>query len=174
MSLFNSLVNATSSFGKLRMDFTIIISIIIALISFCVLIWLITSFESNYVTQQATIISNPVCQTNKNVITGTTTVKFRYNNKDYSLEVNTGEKCYNYTKNSNVNVKFNPDDINSTVIIAANDPKGLLVLVTSLFLIISIISIVYNYFFRNNKVAETISGAQGITQGITQGIRSIL
>ena len=170
MGLFNGLVNATATFGKIRMELTIVISIIVAIISAFVLIWLITSFETNYVTKTATVIENPVCQTNKNVTTGTTTVKFRYNNKDYSLKVNTGEGCYNYTKNSNVNVKFDPNNINSTIIIASNDPKGVLILITSLFLIISIITVVYNYVFVNNKVAETISGAQGVTQGI----RSIL
>jgi len=164
--LFDGLVNATATFGKIRMDFTIVISIIVAIISAFVLVWLITSFESNYVTKTATVISDPVCQTNKNVITGTTTVKFRYNNKDYSMEVNAGDGCYNYTKNSTVNVKFDPNNINSTIIIASNDPKGALILITSLFLIISILTVVYNYVFINNKVAQTISGAQGVTQGI--------
>lgn len=166
MGLFDGLVNETATFGKIRMGLTMVFSIIVAVVSLIVLIWLITSFESNYITKTATVISDPVCQTNKNVTTGTTAVKFRYNNKDYSLEVNIGEGCYNYTKNSSVNVKFDPNNINSTIIIASNDPKGALILITSLFLIISIIIFVYNYVFKNNKVAEIISGAQGVTQGI--------
>jgi hypothetical protein len=157
-----SLFDITATFGKIRMNF----NIVVAIISFVVLFWLITSFESNYVTKAATVISDPVCQTDKNITTGTTTVKFRYNNKDYSLKVATGDGCYNYTKNSNVNVKFDPNNINSTIIIASNDLKGVLILTTLFFLIISIITFVYNYGFRNNKVAEIISGAQGVTEGI--------
>lgn len=166
MGLVNGLVNATASFGKLRMDLAMILSIIIAIISLILLIWLITSFETNYVTKKAVILDDPVCKTDKNITTGTITVKFRYNNKDYSLKVDTGDACYNYTKNSSINVKFNPNNITSTIIIASQDAKGVLILITSFFLIGAILIFVYNYAFRNNKVAETISGAQGITQGI--------
>lgn len=159
-------VDEIATFGLIRMDITIVFSIIIAVISLIILIWLITSFESNYVTKKAVILEDPKCTTDKNI----TTVKFKYNNKYYSLKVNTGEGCYNYTKNSTVNVKFDPSSIESTIMIVSNDPKGTLILITSIFLIASIISSVYNYVFRNNKVAETISG----TQGITQGIQSLL
>ena len=167
MGLFDGLLNATASFGKIRMDLTMIFSIIIAIVSLILLIWLITSFETNYVTKKAVILDDPVCKTDKNnITTGTTTVKFRYNNKDYSLKVDTGDACYNYSKNSSINVKFDPNNIASTVIIASNDPKGAFILITSIFFIGAILSFVYNYVFRNNKVAETISGAQGVTQGI--------
>lgn len=166
MGLFDGLVNATATFGKVKMEFNIVISIIIAIISFCVLLWLIISFEANYVTKKATIIENPVCTTDKNVTAGTTIVKFRYSDKDYSLKVNVGQGCYNYTKNSNVNVKFDPNNIESTIIIVSNDPKSGLILITSLFLIGSILILIYNYVLINNKVAQTLSGAQGITQGI--------
>jgi hypothetical protein len=153
-------------FGKIRMDITIVFSVIVAIISLILLIWLITSFEENYVTKKAVILDDPVCTTDKNITTGTTTVKFRYNNKDYSLKVNTGDGCYNYTQNSSINIKFDPSSIESTIIIASNDPKGIFILITLIFLIVSILSFVYNYVLRNNKVAETISGAQGVTQGI--------
>lgn len=160
-------VDEIATFGLIRMDIAIVFSIIIAVISLIILIWLITSFESNYVTKKAVILEDPVCKTDKNnITTGTTTVKVRYNNKDYSLKVDTGDACYNYTKNSTVNVKFDPSSIESTIIIASNDPKGALIVIISVFLIGSILSFVYNYVFRNNKVAETISGAQGVTQGI--------
>ena len=170
MGLFDGVVNATASYGKIRMDFAIIFSIIIGIISLFVLIWLFFSFERNYITQKATIIEDPVCTTDKTnnqaIISGTVMVKFRYNNKDYSIKVNADQGCYNYTKNSSINVKFDPNDVESTTIIASSDPKGIFMLVASIFLIVSIFMFVYNYTFKNNKVAETISGAQGVTQGI--------
>jgi ATP-dependent Zn protease len=164
------IVNTTATFGKIRMDFTIVISIIVAIMSAIILLWLITSFETNYITKTATIIEDPACTTDKNVTTGTITVKFRYNNKDYSLKVNVGQGCYNYTKNSNVKVKFDPNNIESTIIIESDDPKTAFIIITVVFLIISILIFVYNYVFINNKVAQTISGGEGIAQGI----RSIL
>ena len=78
MSLVNNIVNTTATFGALRMDFTIILSIIVAIISLVVLFWLLFSFETNYVTLKANIISDPECKTDdKNITTGNMTVKFR-------------------------------------------------------------------------------------------------
>ena len=167
MSLINSIVNGTASFGALRMNFTMILSILIAIISLFVLIWLIFSFETNYVNVTATISSDPQCTTNKeNETVGSMDVKFRYLNKDYTEKVVVGEGCYNYTKNSSVKVKFDPNNIGTTIILASNDFKFPLIIITSIFLVLSVLTLFYNYLLKNNKVAQTISGAQGITDGI--------
>ena len=50
------------------MDLTMVFSIILAIISLILLIWLITSFETNYVTKKAVILDDPVCKTDKNNI----------------------------------------------------------------------------------------------------------
>ena len=167
MSLVNNIVNKTATFGALRMDFTIILSIIVAIISLVVLFWLLFSFETNYVTLKANIISDPECKTDdKNITMGNMTVKFRYKNNDYTERVNVNEGCYNYTKNSDINIKFDPNNIGSTIFVASSDPKFAFIIITSVFLIVSILTFVYNYILKNNKVAQTISGAQGVTQGI--------
>lgn len=166
MSILKGALNATATYGKIEMNFSVIVSAILAIISLIVLIWLITSFEANYVTTKATITTDPVCTTTKNVTTGTTDVKFRYNNKDYSLKVDIGQGCYNYTKNSTVNVKFDPNNINQTIIVALQDYKTTYITIASICLVIFILSVLYNYFLRDNKVAETITGAEGIGMGI--------
>ena len=167
MSLIDNVINTTASFGALRMDFTMILSIIIAIISLIVLFWLTFLFETNYVTIKANIISDPECKTDdKNITTGNINVKFRYNNSDYTEKVNVNQACYNYTKNSSVKVRFDPNNIGSTIFVASNDPKFTLIIITSIFLILSLLTFFYNYILKNNKVAQTISGAQGVTQGI--------
>ena len=167
MSLIDNIINTTASFGALRMDFTMALSIIIATISLAVLFWLIFSFETNYATIKANIISAPECKTDdKNITTGNINVKFRYNNSDYTEKVNVNLACYNYTKGSSVKVRFDPNNIGSTIFVASNDLKFTLIIITSIFLVLSLLTFFYNYILKNNKVAQTISGAQGVTQGI--------
>lgn len=163
MSIANSIVNTTASFGKLRMELSIVFSIIIAIISGLVLFWLIFSFETNYVTATSIIISDPECKTtDKDQTIGNIDVKFRYKNKDYTEKVSVNDDCYNYTKNSSVKVKFDPNDIGKTIFVTSNDPKLPLIIITFIFFVISILTFVYNYTLKNNKVAQTISGVSGI------------
>jgi flagellar basal body-associated protein FliL len=169
--ILSGTVKATQIYGKAEMIITIIISTIFLILSIIGIIYVNTNFEKNYKEVKASIISNPVCTTDydskrNKVVTGTMNVNFTFNGKEYKESVNTGPKCYNYTKDSQVKIKFNPNDIPSTIILASTDPKGIFNIVLIIILIVCIIAIITNYFLINNKVAQTLSGASGISSGL--------
>lgn len=174
MKFLKGLVNATATYGKIEMSLSMIISAVLAVISLVVLIWLITSYEKNYVTSTATIAEDPKCNTQfskqQKIITGTVKVTFRYNDKNYAMTVNTGDGCYNLTKNSTIKIKFDPNNIDETIILASNDLKNVFIAIASVCLVIFILSVIYDYFLRNNKVAQTLSGAEGIGMGIRNAL----
>lgn len=161
MSILNSALAATESYGKIRMDITLVVSAILILASIVLLIWLFFFFEKDFVTTNGVISENPVCtkdsNNNKN---GTMIVKI--SGQQINIPVS-GSDC-NYYKNSvgsKILVKYNKLD--NTAVLVNDDPKSNFIVITAIVLIISIITFSYNYIFRNNTVAETISGATGIT-----------
>lgn len=159
MSILNSALAATESYGKIRMDITLVVSAIIILASIVLLIWLFFFFEKDFVTTNGVISGNPVC-TNNNNKNGTMIVKI--SGQQINIPIS-GSDC-NYYKNSEgskILVKYNKLD--NTAVLVHDDPKSNFIVITAIVLIISIITFSYNYIFRNNTVAETISGATGIT-----------
>lgn len=158
MSILNSALAATESYGKIRMDITLVVSAILILASIVLLIWLFFFFEKDFVTTNGVISGNPVC-TNNN---GTMLVKISGQQINIPIPIS-GSDC-NYYKNSagsKILVKYNKLD--NTAVLVHDDPKNNFIVITTIVLIISIITFSYNYIFRNNTVAETISGATGIT-----------
>lgn len=166
MSILNSALAATESYGQIRMDITIVVSAILILASIVLLIWLFFFFEKDFVTTNGVISENPVCtkdsNNNKN---GTMIVKIsgqQISGQQINIPIS-GSDC-NYYKNSagsKILVKYNKLD--NTAVLVHDDPKHNFIVITTIVLIISIITFSYNYIFRNNTVAETISGATGIT-----------
>ena len=170
-SILSGTVKATQIYGKAEMIITIIISTIFLILSIIGIIYVNTTFEKNYKELKASIITNPVCTTNSDskgnkFITGTMQVNFIFNGKEYKESVNTGPKCNNYTKDSQVTIKFDPNNIPGTIILASTDPKGLFNIVLIIILFVCIIAILTNYFLINNKVAQTLSGVSGISSGL--------
>jgi flagellar basal body-associated protein FliL len=170
-SILSGTIKATQIYGKSEMIITIIICTMFLILSIFGIIYVNTIFEKNYKVLKASIINNPVCTTNTDskgnkFITGTMPVNFTFNGKEYKETVNTGSKCYNYTKDSQVTIKFDPNNIPGTVILASTDPKGLFNIILIIILIVCIIAIIINYVLINNKVAQTLSGASGISSGL--------
>lgn len=155
--------NIITGYGKIRMDLTVIISIFVAILSLLAIIWLLFFFERKYVTKKALVIKAGDCKTDNNVTSGNISVSLMYNNKKYKLKIDVADDCYNYTKNSSVNVSFDPNDIESTIIIASNNVKSILIIFSIIIFIVSVSSFIYNYNLKDNKVAQTVAGVTGIT-----------
>jgi len=89
-------------------------------------------------------------------------VSFYYNNKEYKIPIKIYDSCYIYTKGSRVDVIFNPDDIPGTISLKANDFKWTFNIILIIFGLGAILSIIYNYYFIDNKTAETVAAGTSI------------
>ena len=167
-NLLSSALGATQTYGKIRMTFTIIICSIIVLFSIIGLFYINLFYEKNYKQEIATIITKPECNkvidnNNNEIISGTADIKFNNNGKTYDTNISLGNLCYKYNKNSKISVEFDPNNIRSTVKPKDLDSKHIFNIVLIVIIIVCILVILFDYFFRNNKVAQTMSGISGIT-----------
>lgn len=165
---FSGALSATQTYGKIRMTFTIIICSFLLLLSIIGLIYINFSYEKNFKEETATITSKPMCnkindRKGNEIITGTTDIKFNYDGKTYNSNVSLGNLCYKYNKDSKIIVEFDPNNINSSVKVKDLDGKNIFNIILIIVAVICVLVISYDYFFRNNKVAQTMSGVEGIT-----------
>lgn len=171
-----SLLGATQTFGKIEMIISLIVSGIFLILTICGLIYVNFYFEKNYKSASAKIVNDPKCQTTTNskgqqTVTGSMNVQFDSGSKTYIMNVNAGPNCQTYQKDSTVVVKFDPNNINQTLILSASDPKNMFNIILFIVLVFSVISIIYNYMLRNNKVAQTMSGVSGILGSVKSSVR---
>lgn len=165
---FSGVLSATQTYGKIRMIFTIIICSLFLLLSIVGLIYNNFFYEKNFKEESATITSKPTCsringEKGNQIITGTTDIKFTYDGKTYNSNVSLGSLCYKYNKDSKIIVEFDPNNIYSSIKVKDLDNKNLFNIILIVISVICIIVILFDILFRNNKVAQTMSGVEGIT-----------
>ena len=175
-SVAKSALGATQTFGKIEMTISLIVSGIFLILTIWGLIYVNFYFEKNYKSTAAKIVNDPKCQTSTNskgqkTVTGSMNVQFDSGSKTYVTNVSAGPNCYTYQKDSTVVVKFDPNNITETLILSTSDPKTMFNIILFIVLVFSVISIIYNYTLRNNKVAQTISGVGGIVGAVKSSLR---
>ena len=167
MSFLTGAINSVADYGKLNMEFSIIISIIIGIVAIGVLIWLLTSYEKNYKTVEATVLSsdcNNISTKNGEISTGLLNIQLPGTKSP--VNISGASNCSQYQPNQKIKVKYNPNNMEQRILIASQDPKTLFIGITIAVLIFCILNIAYQYYFRNNKVAETVAGGTSIVQSI--------
>lgn len=170
-NLAKSALGATQQYGKIEMTISLIVAGIFLILTIAGLFYVNFYFEKNYKSASAKIVNDPTCQTTTNskgqqTVTGSMNVQFDSGSKTYVMNVNAGPKCQTYQKDSTVVVKFDPNNINQTLILSSSDPKKMFNIILFIVLVFSFISIIYNYTLRNNKVAQTMSGVGGIVGAV--------
>lgn len=148
-----SALGATQTFGKIEMTISLIFSGIFFILTICGLIYVNFYFEKNYTSASAKIVNDPKCQIIKGIkgrqtVTGSMNVQFDSDSKTYVMNVNAGSKCQTYQKDSTVLVKFDPNNINQTLILSSSDPKNMFNIILFIVLVFSVISIIYIYTLR--------------------------
>lgn len=164
-----NILKGIQEYGKMTMSITIIVCIIILIIAVIGLIYINFFFDRGYVSKSVTIDSDPICSpstiTDDN-IPSIMHVSFFYNKKEYKIPVKVYNNCYIYTKGSRVDVTFNPSDIEGTISIKAYDFKWTVNIVLIILALAAILTFIYDYYFIDNKTAETIAGGAGIASAI--------
>ena len=167
MSFLTGAINSVADYGKLNMDFSIIVSIIIGIVAIGVLIWLLTSYEKNYKTVKVKVLTR-TCKTfttkNREISRGALYIQLP--GRDDPVYVPVSSNCGQYSTGQKIKVKYNPTSPEQDIILASQDYKTLFIGITIAVLIVCILNVAYQYYFRNNKVAETVVGGASIAESI--------
>ena len=159
----NWFIESLGAIGNFYVIFRTIMAYLAIIVSVLVLFYVNIIFEANYVSQIATIKEIPKCETHNNITSGELEIEFIHNNQKYNLKIPVHDDCYVYDKGSSIEVRFSPNDVPGSIYIKGRGLKTIINTLMIFIIIISIIVIIINRTFGNNKVYRTVEGVQGLS-----------